>query len=96
MTYWYGSNNEFPSGQYTLGQAYFHSGGIALILFCKFLCPIIYFDPQTPLKPNVIVSAFNKALFDCHQVTFNPSFNNLQIVIRPIGKLLFQCIFISR
>ena len=137
MTYWYGSNNEIPPGQYTLGQSYFHSGGIALILFCKFLCPSIYFDPQTPMKPNVIVveqinpqnlfkvlfiftitecfscqishmlsqgkikpfnigrvlsflrkiffGAFNKALFDCHQVTFNPSFNNLQIVIRPIS-----------
>jgi hypothetical protein len=55
MAYWYGSNNEFPPGQYTLGQSYFHSGGIALILFCKFLCPIIYFDPQTPMKPKVIV-----------------------------------------
>ena len=55
MVYWYGSNNEFPPGQYTLGQSYFHSGGIAVILFCKFLCLSIYFDPQTPMKPNVIV-----------------------------------------
>jgi hypothetical protein len=47
MTYWYGSINEFPPGQYTLGQSYFHSGGISLILFCKLLCPIIYFHPQT-------------------------------------------------
>jgi hypothetical protein len=135
MAYWYGSNNEFPPGQSTLGQSYFHSGGIAAILFCKFLWPIIYFDPQTPknlfkvlftftitecfscqishmlsqgkIKPfnigrvlsflrKIFFGAFNKALFDCHQVTFNSSFNNLQIVIRPIGKLLFQCIFISR
>src|SRR5919108_3957036 len=39
MTYWYGSNNEIPPGQSTLGQSYFHSRGIAVILFCKFLCP---------------------------------------------------------
>jgi hypothetical protein len=50
MAYRYGSHNELPPGQYTLGQPYFHSGGIAVILFCKFLCPSIYFDPQTPLK----------------------------------------------
>jgi hypothetical protein len=26
-----------------------------VILFCKFLCPSIYFDPQTPMKLKVIV-----------------------------------------